>query len=336
MFNKKKRITRTSLILFIVVVLLGLLVMLYPIISSKINYSKSLEEINNYTSYVAKNPSKVNEDILSQAERYNSKIIGTNIADSFADEKEESGEYLGQLNVNSDGIMGYIKIPKIDVEIPIYHGTTTKTLQRGVGHLEGSSLPIGGKSSHTILSGHRGLPSSKLFTDLDQLRKGDMFYIYVLDEVLAYEVDQIKVVEPSSTEDLAIVDGEDYTTLVTCTPYAINTHRLLVRGKRVEYKKEVLNNIKVSKKISTPDIIFFGGLIISMIIVLYTVTKIMKLGSQEDVVVDTGVLNTSVLDSHEEKESRFNFVTADTMNDDVNDKMSDSSEDKDEKLDEII
>jgi len=275
-FNK---VTKKSLILFAVVVSIGLLVMIYPIISSKINYRKSIEKINSYSENVQKNPSKINDGLLEQAKKYNEKIADTNISHSFVEEREVSGDYLGQLNVNSDGIMGYIKIPKVDVEIPIYHGTTSSTLQKGVGHLEGSSLPIGGADTHAILSGHRGLPSSKLFTDLDQLRKNDMFYIYVLDEILAYKIDQVKIIEPSDTRDLKIIDGGDYVTLVTCTPYAINTHRLLVRGKRVKYNEKVLKDIKVSHSITVADIIFFGGLIIAALVVIYTIRKIININN---------------------------------------------------------
>ena len=191
-------------------------------------------------------------------------------------EEEQNKEYLKLLNPKEDGVMGYIKIPKIDVEIPIYHGTSNKVLQKGVGHFENSSLPVGGESTHSILSAHRGLPSSRLFTDLDQLEEGDMFYIYVLDKVLAYRVDQIKVVEPSNIENLKIVDNEDYITLVTCTPYAINTHRLLVRGTRVEYNEQVLKNIPIERKLSTPDIILIIGIILVAIIVISVIIIIRK------------------------------------------------------------
>ena len=147
--------------------------------------------------------------------------------------------FLQQVNVSKDGMMAYLQIPKIDVKLPIYHSTSNGILQKGVGHMEGSSLPIGGTSTHAVLSGHRGLPNSKLFTDLDKIKVGDIFYISVLGDTLAYEVDQIKTVLPSQTDDIEIVDGEDYVTLVTCTPYSVNTHRLLVRGKRTDYKEAI-------------------------------------------------------------------------------------------------
>ena len=150
----------------------------------------------------------------------------------------EKGEYEAQLNVAGNGVMGYIEIPSIGCTLPIYHGTDEAVLQIAVGHMEGTSLPVGGEGSHCVLSGHRGLPSAKLFTDLDQVGEGDTFLLHVLDETLAYEVDQVKVVLPEEAGDLEAVRGEDYCTLVTCTPYGINTHRLLVRGSRTEYLPE--------------------------------------------------------------------------------------------------
>lgn len=278
---KTNKISKTPLILFIGAVSLGVLIMLYPVISSNINYKNSLKKIDDYATNVSESPNKVNENILNNAKEYNKKLTGININDTFSGEEKKSADYLEQLNINGDGIMGYIKIPRIDVEIPIFHGTSSETLQKGVGHLEGSSLPIGGKGTHSILSGHRGLPSSKLFTDLDQLKKDDMFYIYILDKIFAYKVNQVKVIDPSDTSDLAITEGKDYVTLVTCTPYALNTHRLLVRGEHVKYNEEVLNDIKVSRKITISDIIFFGGMFVAIAIIVITVRKIIIL-SRED------------------------------------------------------
>jgi sortase A len=170
-------------------------------------------------------------DILAQARAYNKKLAQQGYT-SFNLDEEELAEYESMLNV--DVVMGYIEIPTIRVVLPIYHGTSEEALAAGVGHVEGSSLPIGGESTHCVLSGHRGLPQSKLFTDLDKLVVGDVFMLRVLDETLTYEVDQIRIVEPDDIDDLAIVPGEDYCTLVTCTPYGINTQRLLVRGHRIE------------------------------------------------------------------------------------------------------
>ena len=169
--------------------------------------------------------------LWAEAEAYNQTLV--NKSDRFNLTDEELEEYEQMLTVEGTDVIGYIEIEKIGCFLPIYHGTSDAVLQTGVGHLEGSSLPVGGESTHTVISGHRGLPSAKLFTDLDQLEEGDTFVLYVLDETLTYEVDQIRIVEPTELSELAIVEGEDYCTLVTCTPYGINTHRLLVRGHRV-------------------------------------------------------------------------------------------------------
>lgn len=146
--------------------------------------------------------------------------------------------YLECLNINGDGVMGYIEIPRIDVRLPIYHGSSEEVLQQGVGHIESTALPIGGDYTHAVLTGHRGLPSAKLFTDLDRLEIGDQFYIHVLDEVLAYEIDEINTVLPDQLQELQPIEGRDLVTLVTCTPYGVNTHRMLVRGTRVPYIPE--------------------------------------------------------------------------------------------------
>lgn len=181
------------------------------------------------------------------------------------------------LNSNGDGVMGYIQIPRIDVKLPIYHTTSEKVLQKGVGHLQGTSLPIGGKSTHAALSGHRGLPSSNLFTDLDLLEIGDIFYMEVLGNTSAYKIDQIKIVLPTETKDLEIVDGKDYVTLITCTPYSVNTHRLLVRGIRIDYQKaieeqanEVDNGIHVPFEI---QILLIGFTVLMLIFLLLKVRR---------------------------------------------------------------
>lgn len=320
---KKIDATKSPLMLFILAILVGILVMCIPIISSNFNHRKSLEYIENYSKDVSINSDKINNAILEQAENYNKLVAGTDILASFSDDREESEEYLGQLNVNDDGVMGYIKIPRIDVEIPIYHGTSSKTLQKGVGHLEGSSLPIGGKGTHAILSGHRGLPSSKLFTDLDQLKENDMFYIYVLDKVLAYKVNQVKVIEPDDTSDLAIVNDKDCITLVTCTPYALNTHRLLVRGERVEYNKKVLEEIEPSKKITISDVIFFGGLLLAGIIVVIAVRKIIILNKQSS----NKDIEELSLDEEPSKLKKFEFLDDNTKEIEVLDGNVKSNED---------
>lgn len=256
--------------------------MLYPVIASKINSEKETQVIASYSKKV-KNESNNYDYLFSSALKYNSTLNNTTITDAFTKDIESSSdEYNSILNINNDGVMGYIKIPKIDVNIPIYHGTSTKVLERGIGHLEGSSLPIGGESTHSILSGHRGLPSSRLFSDLNQLEIGDMFYIYVLDQILAYKVDKISTVEPTDIENLKIEEGKDYVTLVTCTPYAINTHRLLVRGTRLTLNESELKNMSVDRRLSSSDIILIIGLIIVAIAITISIIVIKRINKSEN------------------------------------------------------
>lgn len=258
--------------LFILMIVLGLGIILFPLISNQVNKVQYQKVIGTYDDTIVQNSETENNQMLMGARKYNSSISTTDIIDVFQNPVQtNSTEYLSILNVDDNGMMGYISVPKIDVRIPIYHGTSSDILQKGVGHLEGSSFPVGGESTHTILSAHRGLPSSRLFTDLDQLEEGDIFYIYVLNEVLAYQVDQILVTEPSETEALKIVDGKDYVTLVTCTPYAINTHRLLVRGERIEYNKQVEEQTVEDRSLSTADIILYISLIIAILLIIIAV-----------------------------------------------------------------
>jgi sortase A len=176
-------------------------------------------------------------EMKSAAEAYNNTLSGIS-----TDTLLSHDSYNSLLNFDGSGIMGYLEIPKIKVRLTIYHGTDEPTLENGVGHLEGTSLPIGGNSTHCVLSGHRGLPSAKLFTDLDKLENGDLFYIYILGETHAYEVDQVLVVEPTQVESLKITPEQDYVTLLTCTPYGVNSHRLLVRGHRTEVREASADN----------------------------------------------------------------------------------------------
>ena len=265
--------------------------MLYPVISNVMNSSKAGVVINDYSSEVASNTVNKNEVLIEEARNYNKSLSTVDIVDAFTNPKEnESDEYKSILNVNENGMMGYLNIPKIDIKVPIYHGTSNEVLQKGVGHLEGSSFPVGGESTHSVLSAHSGLPSARLFTDLNQLKVGDMFYIYILDQVFAYKVDQVLVVEPADVDALDLQKGEDYVTLVTCTPYAVNTHRLLVRGTRVEYSPEVLESISVEKKLGSDDIILYSSLFIVFIILLLVVIFSIKGKKKKQVVVaDTNV-----------------------------------------------
>ena len=249
--------------------------MIYPVISSHINSVNYNDIIDDYALATNNYSEDKNIELFEKANNYNQQLDSYSVIDIFSDpNRKVSEEYLNILNIDGKGLMGYIYIPKIDVRIPIYHGTSSEVLEKGVGHLEGSSFPIGGISTHAILSAHRGLPSAKLFTDLDQLQIGDEFYIYILDRTLAYEVDQILVVEPSETEALQLQEGKDYVTLVTCTPYAINTHRLLVRGIQVEYIEEVVQETKVEKKVSSSDKILYIGLVIAVLLLIFAIIQI--------------------------------------------------------------
>lgn len=224
----KKHLTT---ILLCIVFLAGLALVLYPSVSDAYNSVHQTQAVANYSAQVADMDDSEYEEIFEQARQYNEALAERGYTNFVLSEAEQA-EYESLLNV--DAVMGYIEIPAIRCVLPIYHGTSEEVLAAGIGHVEGSSLPVGGESTHCVLSGHRGLPSSKLFTDLDQLVVGDRFVLQILDETLTYEVDQIRIVEPDDIEELAIVPGKDYCTLVTCTPYGINTQRLLVRGHRVE------------------------------------------------------------------------------------------------------
>ena len=225
----KQRITNLILIL---ILLIGLSLLLYPTVSNWWNSMHQSRAISSYSEAVSLVDPAVFEDARSAAQSYNASIPNDIARFKMSDEDREI--YNRTLNLAGDGIMGILEIPSLHVQLPIYHGTSEAVLQVAIGHIEGSSLPIGGEGTHCALSGHRGLPSARLFTDLDQLVAGDTFLIQVLDETLTYEVDQISIVLPHEMQDLDLAEGEDYCTLITCTPYGINTHRLLVRGRRIE------------------------------------------------------------------------------------------------------
>lgn len=225
-------------ILIILILLAGLSLLLYPTVSNIWNSFTSSQAMGSYDIDVAELDEESYDEIWSAAKQFNDKIKERQ-SDSILPE-DMKDDYNNNLNVSQTGVMGYITIPKIDVHLPIYHGTDEAILQIAVGHLEWTSLPVGGVGTHAAFSGHRGLPSAKLFTDLDELEVGDRFTLKILDEILTYEVDQIKVVEPQVIEDLRIVEGQDLVTLVTCTPYGVNSHRLLVRGHRVDNAPEVV------------------------------------------------------------------------------------------------
>lgn len=227
---------RISTIILILTFFTGLSLLLYPTVSDYWNSLHQSKAITEYAEQVADLNDADYEKFWQDAVKYNQTLLTKE--DRYTLTKEEQAEYESLLNVSGNGIIGYIEIPDIKCSLPIYHGVNEAVLQIAVGHIEGSSLPVGGKSTHCVISGHRGLPSAKLFTDLDKLDAGDRFLLRILDETLTYEVDQIRIVLPNEMNDLEIAVGKDYCTLVTCTPYGINSHRLLVRGHRVENETE--------------------------------------------------------------------------------------------------
>lgn len=244
---------KLSLILMILIFLSGLGIMLYPIIGNLYMEHHQSSVIENYEDALDNMSDDTLKEARERAEGYNELLMGnviiTDPFDPEAQKKlEENSDYFNILNLNNDGIIGYINIPKIDVNLPIYHGTSEEVLKKGVGHLQNTSFPIGGEGTHSVLSGHTGLSSAKLFTDLNQLEEGNIFYVNVLGEKMAYKIDQIKIVEPQDTSDLMIHSDKDYITLVTCTPYGVNSHRLLVRGTRIPYTEEVEEEIKKEEK----------------------------------------------------------------------------------------
>ena len=235
---KKKSLNIKLIVLF----LAGLSLLLYPFISNEWNTYRQSKLISTYEQVIEEKQEEIDYTAeWDRAHAFNQALLPSILPDSFAiaaasDEPDE--EYMACLNLAGDGTMGYVEIPKIDIKIPIYHTVSDEVLQMAAGHLEGSSLPVGGSDTHTVISAHRGLPSAALFTDLDRLEAGDHFLFYILDEILCYEVDQITIVEPEETEALAVEPGKDFATLLTCTPYGVNSHRMLVRGHRVAYVPE--------------------------------------------------------------------------------------------------
>lgn len=234
---------KVNIIVIAVLFLAGLSVLLYPFVANQWNSYRQSRLMSSYEEGVAEKEAAGQIDYEAEwaaAKAYNDNLMPMILPDSFAvaEASDRDEAYMACLNINGDEVMGIVEIPKIDVELPIYHTTDEEVLQIGAGHLEGSSLPVGGESTHAVISAHRGLPSATLFTDLDKLEEGDHFLLHILDDTLAYEVDAMNVVEPDETELLSVVEGEDLVTLLTCTPYGVNTQRLLVRGHRVPYVPE--------------------------------------------------------------------------------------------------
>ncbi|MGN1458528.1 MAG: class C sortase [Acutalibacteraceae bacterium] len=269
MAGVKKRIKRRLPLLFILILLMmGVGLFMYPKVSNWISVYTAKTEICSYDKAVQQLDNTDKDKLIKEAQEYNKALA------------KNDGNKLKKFNydriLSISGSMAYIDIPKINVYIPIFHGTNDEELEQGVGHMKGTSFPVGGESTHSVIAGHTGLPTAEIFTDIDQLVKGDIFYIHVLDEILAYKVDQIKVVLPDETDDTQIFQGEDYVTLLTCTPYGINDHRLLVRGTRIPYDKQdndIVNNMPVQNnttedRIPIDTILTYAIIGLSIIVVM--------------------------------------------------------------------
>ena len=269
---KENRVT----LIIVAVGLFGLGLILYPSVADWWNSFHQSRAVASYAQKVANLDTSEYERILGEAEVYNNNLAASGIDWKMSD--EEIAAYEQELDITGTGIMGYITIPKIDVELPIYHGIDDAVLQIAIGHLSETSLPVGGESSHCVVSGHRGLPSAKLFTDIDKLVEGDTWTVSVLNKTLTYEVDQIRVVEPTDLGNLQIEQGKDFMTLVTCTPYGINTHRLLVRGHRVDNAQGEANVIADALQIEPVYIAPFVAIpfILLLLIIMLVSTGYMK------------------------------------------------------------
>ncbi|MDO5100433.1 MAG: class C sortase [Eubacteriales bacterium] len=261
-------------LLYIVFVFIGLAILLYPTISNRWNQYRSQRLLSSYKEKVEKTEDTKIKTILEEAKAYNKTLNEPSVPDAFSIREGIKDEvYEGLLNVNADGLMGYVDIPTIEAELPLYHYTVEEVLQKGVGHLHGSALPVGGVGTHSVVSAHRGLPSAKLFSDLNLLQEGDHFYYRILGQTFAYEVDQILTVKPEQVESLSAVIGKDYSTLVTCTPYGINTERLLVRGHRIDYQEQVYEedrqNISTNTQHLKAEILSaLAGLLVALLVLL--------------------------------------------------------------------
>ena len=254
--DKKKKKSKLPTIILSVILLAGVGIMSYPTISDLWNERHATRSIASYIEQVDNTSQAVKEELLREADEYNSSL---DLGVHFKLDEEAYARYESLLDVTGTGIMGYVQIPSINVNLPIYHGTDEAVLQIAAGHLAGSSFPTGGERTHAVISGHRGLPSAKLFTDLDRLVEGDIFMVTVLDRTCTYQIDQIHIVLPEEIADLAIEEGKDYMTLITCTPYGINTHRMLIRGHRIG-NLESGGSVVVSREAVrvAPVIVFFA------------------------------------------------------------------------------
>lgn len=264
-------------LLLAAVFLAGLTLLLYPTISNYVNERHQSHVVSTYESDIAQIPKEDYGPMLQAAEAYNAELAKN--PDRFLQTDEDDAKYQAQLNPTNNGIMGFVEIDAIRVKLPIYHGTDESVLQVGVGHIEGTSLPVGGTGTHSAISGHRGLPSAMLFTDLDKLKVGDTFRIHTLDQVLTYRVDQIQVVEPSDLTALEIDPEQDYCTLVTCTPYGINSQRLMVRGIRTQNATEPTATVSAASDqepeayASTAALVAIGLLALAVVLLVRSIVR---------------------------------------------------------------
>ena len=266
---------RISTILLLVVFLTGLSLLLYPTVSDYWNSLHQSRAIATYAEQVAELDDESYQQTWADAKAYNASLADKKTR--LVPTEEDTAYYESLLDVTGNGIMGYIEIPSIGVSLPIYHGVEDTVLQIAIGHIEGTSLPVGGVGTHCVVSGHRGLPSAKLFTDLDKLAEGDVFLLRVLDEVLTYEVDQIHIVEPHEVDLLNISETEDLCTLITCTPYGVNSHRLLVRGHRIENIKSA-SSIRVTADAMQIEPVLVAPLVAAPILLVMLIALLMSTG----------------------------------------------------------
>lgn len=267
--GKERKGPSISTIILVIILLLGVGIFLYPSVSDWWNSMHATRAISGYVTAVEDMSAQKREDMLKAARIYND-MLASGV--DFNLTEEEYAEYESLLDIGGTGIMGYVQISAIGVNLPIYHSVDESVLQIAVGHIPGSSLPVGGDRTHCVLSGHRGLPSAKLFSDLDQMVEGDTFTLNIMDQTITYMVDQIRIVLPEETDELAIRDGKDYCTLVTCTPYGVNTHRMLVRGKRID--NIIGEVVVVSEAVRIPNYIVAPAICIPLLFIILLIMLI--------------------------------------------------------------
>ncbi|GAA0059638.1 class C sortase [Streptococcus canis] len=280
--SKNTKHQRRQNILFAIIFIVGMLVAVYPLVSRFYYRIETNSQVADFESERSKLTDKDLDHRMELAKAFNDSLRNVVEKDPYSDEMKQEGraEYARMLEIHER--MGHIEIPTINLDIPIYAGSSEEVLQKGAGHLEGTSLPIGGNSTHAVITAHTGLPTAKLFTNLTKVKKGDKFYVHNIKETLAYQVDQIKVVEPTEFSDLLIVPGHDYVTLLTCTPYMINTHRLLVRAHRVPYVKAVDEKLIAENKLSYLYRNLFYASLVLIVILLFIVRQLRKKKKQAE------------------------------------------------------